>query len=107
MKKASDKQKYACKLIFSHIENSGNVNEFVDNLTAQEAFLYIKDHEDVYKNLRDKIKAHHREMDRIRANYDHRDMVQHNHRIPIYDNAFSVTDWSDCYDYGICPWGNS
>lgn len=81
MKKASNKQKYACKLIYNHINEGGNVDKFIDNLTTQEAFLYIKNHKDIYENLSNKATK--------------------------YDNAFYVTDWLNCCDLGICPWGNS
>ena len=102
MKQASDKQKYACKMIYNYLHHNNSVKvlyldseEFAENLSAQDAFNYIKENKDVYDNIKHLIQ---------RADIKKKHFSK---KAYIADNPFSVTDWSDCYDYGIYPWGDS
>lgn len=106
-KKASDKQKYVCAWIYNYKNHDGSIlwlrddsQKFAESLSAKEAWNYIQENEDTYKTLKNiwwnKKKKIMLEQSKARLE-----------RLSVYDNAFEVTDWSDCYDYGIYPWGDS
>lgn len=109
MKMASKKQQYACAWIHTVVNKTGSAlvldpksEDFAESLTAQEAFLYIKEHEDVYADIRRIQKADSKREKQNRVNHHKRHYHPDN-----ADNAYGVTDWLDCFDLGIFPWGNS
>ena len=107
MKMASDKQKYVCGWIYNYINHEGAVlnlyhdsRNFAASLTAKEAWDYIQANENIYLKLKD-VWEEKKQIRRIPIH------TRQDENLSVYDNAFTVTDWSDCYDYGICPWGDS
>lgn len=106
-KPASKKQKWVCARIYNYIHfGNFNVNKesqlFADNLTAQLAWHFIQDHESIHKDLKRKIIIDNTKerIERSKRCLDHR-------YESIYTDPYSVTDYLDCYDFGICPWGDS
>lgn len=108
MKMASKKQQYVCAWIYNYVNHDKNTcylhvdsEDFAEELSAQEAWLYTKEHEDVYKILKDKwqrkkdIRAKRVKERKMRYDPD------------TADNAYGVTDYIDCFDFGIFPWGDS
>ena len=101
----TDKQKYACKMIYNYLHHNKSIKvirldseEFAESLSFQDAFNYIKENQATYENIIQLIQK-----DRAKKRLNQKSYNYSN----SYDNPFSVTDWSDCYDYGIFPWGDS
>lgn len=99
MNLASDKQRYACKMIYNYLHHKGvgvifqDSEDFADKISAKDAFEYIKNNTETYKEIKTLL---------------HKNRLNNSGYISYYyDNPFQVTDWSDCYDYGVSPWGNS
>ena len=105
--KPTDKQKYACKMIYNYLHHNKGIKliyldseEFAEKLSYQDAFNYIKENQATYENIKHLIQKD-RTKKRLNQKYKYYGYSS------CYDNPFSVTDWLDCYDYGISPWGDS